>query len=457
MLAEVAIDARDSEVLKGYGFEDLDAESISQFRNLFKSTSPDHPFLVGSDAELLRSLGGARRNRDTGDDELTVAGLLMFGSLVSIRERFPHYNLDYQEHEGEADRWVERVTTDGRWAGNLFQFYRKVLSKLTADLRVPFELDDELQRIDTTHVHAAVREALVNTLVHADYDATTPIRIVKRESVFEFRNPGRLRLPREQVFEGGMSDCRNPAVQTMFQMIGAGEKAGSGFPTILRAWEEQQWRSPRLEQDIEIECTTLTLSFTSLLPPEAVEGVRESVGADFSEFGHHARAVLVTAWVENHVTHERLMQVLDVHSRDLTLLLERLVQDDVLERLGTGRGCYYRFSERLSASGASSPTKDSSSPTKDSSSPTKGSSPTTKDSSSPTKDSSSPTKDSSSPTKDADSRENEPNFELLREIARPIRDTSRAKRKGCRGCAHQVMCTTSAWTLGACCPGRSEA
>ena len=41
-----------------------------------------------------------------------------------------------------------------------------------------------------------------------------------------------------------MSDCRNPTLQKMFQLAGAGEQAGSGFSRILRAWAEQHWRVP---------------------------------------------------------------------------------------------------------------------------------------------------------------------------------------------------------------------
>lgn len=224
MLAEAEAEARDSETLPNYGLDDLDEESIEKYRNLFQSTKPQHSFLEGSTEELLRNLGGMKLNRERGSLELTVAGLLMFGNLVSIRDRFPHYNLDYQERsEGDPSRWSDRVTTDGSWAGNLFQFFRRVLPKLTSDIKVPFRLNDDMRRVDETEVTEALREALVNTLIHADYEATTPIRVVKGENGFEFRNPGRLRVPKEQALAGGVSDCRNPSIQ------GPGEVATTSF------------------------------------------------------------------------------------------------------------------------------------------------------------------------------------------------------------------------------------
>ena len=143
------------------------------------------------------------------------------------------------------------MTLDGLWAGNLLEFYRKVIPKLRDGLQIPFKMGPDLFRKDETPQHEALREATVNTLIHADYMGRGGVRIFRLSHGFEFNNPGRLRLPVEQVRSGGKSDCRNPSLQLMFQMIGAGEKAGSGFPKILQAWREQDWRAPALEEDIE--------------------------------------------------------------------------------------------------------------------------------------------------------------------------------------------------------------
>ncbi len=109
---------------------------------------------------------------------------------------------------------------DGTWSGNLYDFYRKVILKLTADLKVPLRLRDGVQRVDETHVHEAIREALVNTLIHADYEGRVSTLMVKRPEGFTFRNPGGLRLPVEQIRGGGVSDCRNRTLQKMFFLLG---------------------------------------------------------------------------------------------------------------------------------------------------------------------------------------------------------------------------------------------
>ena len=45
-----------------------------------------------------------------------------------------------------AERWGDRLTTDGTWQPNLFQFYLRVVQCLVADLKLPFQLDAHLFR-----------------------------------------------------------------------------------------------------------------------------------------------------------------------------------------------------------------------------------------------------------------------------------------------------------------------
>ena len=205
MLAEAERDARDGEVLKGFGLADLDQNSLAAYRNLFRSTKPGHVWLALNDQELLRRLGGWGVDRERNEDGLTLSGLLMFGLMHTIRDALPDYLLDYQERLSSDPkvRWTDRATLDGTWSGNVFDFYRQVYPRLVADLKVPFRLEEGSRRVDETPVHEALREAFVNTLVHADYSLSTGILVLKHPDRFEFRNPGGLRIPRSRAIQGG--------------------------------------------------------------------------------------------------------------------------------------------------------------------------------------------------------------------------------------------------------------
>lgn len=59
-------------------------------------------------------------------------------------------------------------SNSGDWTGNLFDFYFRTYNRLVQDIKVPFKLEGGI-RIDDTPVHQAIREALANCLVNADF------------------------------------------------------------------------------------------------------------------------------------------------------------------------------------------------------------------------------------------------------------------------------------------------
>jgi predicted HTH transcriptional regulator len=206
MLAEQVEDSRDDRILPGYDLSDLALGTIQAYRQVFFTRDPGHLWNSQDDREFLRLIGGWRKDRETDKSGLTVAGLLMFGQFSVIQEELPNFMLDFQERpEAKTEnRWIDRITLDGKWSGNLYDFYRKVYLKLTADLKVPFQLERG-ERKDETPVHEALREALANVLVHADYSDRASVLVVKRPDMFGFRNPGLMRIPVEVALHGGVA------------------------------------------------------------------------------------------------------------------------------------------------------------------------------------------------------------------------------------------------------------
>lgn len=344
MFAEQVEDTRDERILIQYGIDDIDAESLRIYRQMLSARKPNHPALEHEDIGFLRQIGGWRRDRNSEQEGLTLAGLLMFGRWLSIQEAMPHYFLDYQEQPTveSATRWTDRLVPDGTWSGNLFDFYRRVYRKLSEDLKIPFALKGG-QRTDDTPVHEALREALVNTLVHADYTGRVPIQVIKRGDMFGFRNPGGLRLPLEQVVQGGVSDCRNRLMHQMFLLIGLGERGGSGIPKIYSGWRSQHWRPPALYTKLEPEQTLLELRMLDLLPAGTVQQLQARFGAAFDQLEHAARLILATAVIEHVVNHSRLLEICGTHAHDLSLLLARMVRDGWLVAEGRSRARFYHL------------------------------------------------------------------------------------------------------------------
>jgi predicted HTH transcriptional regulator len=349
MLAEQVEDSRDTRILRGLDLEDLDQPTFRAYRQVFASRDPVHPWVALEDREFLRSIGAWRRNRETGDQGLTLAGLLMFGTMQGIQEELPYYMLDYQERpEARTEqRWIDRLTLDGRWSGNVYDFYRKVYSKLTADLKVPFRLEYG-ERKDDTPIHEALREALVNVLVHADYSDRASVLIVKRPDLFGFRNPGLMRIPVEIALQGGEADCRNRLLHQMFRYVGAGEQAGTGIPKILRGWQSQHWHPPHLyELTSPYPQTLLELRMLDLFPERVITGLRRRFGVAFDRLEQVERTALALAASEGTVTHARLREIANQHPVDLSRCLRSLIDAGMLESSGGPRAVYHIAGDTL--------------------------------------------------------------------------------------------------------------
>lgn len=344
MLAEQVGDSRDNRILKGYDWEDLNIGTFQAYRQIFSNRDPSHLWNTLENREFLRQIGGWRKDRETEVSGITVAGLLMFGEMASIQDEFPNYMLDYQEREEAKaeNRWIDRITLDGKWSGNLYDFYRKVYLKLTVELPVPFDLKGG-ERKDETPVHEALREALANVIVHADYTERASVLVVKRPDMFGFRNPGLMRIPVEIALQGGEPDCRNRTLHKMFRLVGVGEQAGTGIPKIFHDWKLQHWNPPKLHEKSEpYNQTLLELRMIDLFPDQTMAGLRDRFGRDFDSLEYVERVALALVSSEGTVNHARLKAVTTEHPVDLSKILQHLTSMGMLESTG-GRGAIYHL------------------------------------------------------------------------------------------------------------------
>ena len=336
-------DIRDNRILEGYGLDDIDVESLRIYRQMFIDAKPQgHPFLEQDTAGFLRSIKAWRKDRKTQQEGLTLAGLVMFGTWDAIQDALPNYFVDYQEKDDSSHRWIDRVFPDGSWSGNIFDFYRKIFRKLTADFKIGFQLKDG-QRIDDTPAHEAIREALVNMLAHADYTSDSPLFIEKHPDFIGFRNPGLMRVPVKDAIAGGDSLCRNPAIHQMFLNIGLSEKAGSGIPKIYSNSRSQNWQTPNLYEKDSPEQTLLELRMVNLVSEEMHSNLIELFGSSYNALSELKRSILITAATESWFNHERIFSLTSKHTRDITLALSQLVKGGYLASGGNHKGKVYHL------------------------------------------------------------------------------------------------------------------
>lgn len=337
---------RDSRILSNYTIDDVDPETLAQYRRLFATVKPSHPWLSLNDMELLTKLNAYRKDRQTKTEGFTLAGILMFGKTESITdpECAPYYFPDFREHlsTDTSIRWTDRICPDGTWEANLFQFYRRVYPKLTAVLPVPFRLENGI-RIDETPTHIALREAFINSLIHCDYAEEGNIVIEQWITKYRFKNPGTMLVSRAQYYLGGDSVCRNKALQKMFMLIGYSEKAGSGVNKIMTGWEKANRQMPYVEESNQPDKVELTLPMESLLPDDVLTALKQIFGKRIDYIEHNKLITLATCYAEGKITNDQLQYTIAKHSSDISKMLKSLCQEGYLTSVGSGRGTKYHI------------------------------------------------------------------------------------------------------------------
>lgn len=248
----------------------------------------------------------------------TTAGLLMFGEEYHIVREFPEYFLDYREMLDPTIRWTDRLqSSSGDWSGNVFDFFFRVNSKIAKDIKKPFKLEG-ITRVDDTPVHKAVREALVNCLVNTDYFLPCGVVIKKEDDKLVIENPGSIRTGKKQMLRGGISDPRNKTLMKMFNMIGIGERAGSGIPDIYQVWENEGWPMPVVEESYNPDRTRLSLEFakkqTIKTSEEEKEPKRSQKGAEKEPIkgAERKKEILKLIKVNSTITQVEIMKELDL-------------------------------------------------------------------------------------------------------------------------------------------------
>ena len=332
----------DGRILKNFSKDDLDPASIQQYRRRFEQWNPEHVWIKLSDDQFLEKLNVFRKDRKTGEYGLTYAGLLMFGTYSAIMDENPNFFPDYQEIQDPKDRWIDRICPDGNWESNLFQFYSRVLPILQNFLPKPFILEDN-QRKTETPAHVAVREALVNMLVHADHTENATLNVYKYPNKMVFSNPGTMLISPKQYYHGGESICRNKYLQTMFTFLGSAEKAGSGADKIIHGWEKQNWKRPYITERSRPNKVILTLSMESLLDENVKNALVQLFGERVNTLPQSQLTALALAYSEEEITNERLQYALDIHRADITKMLSDMCANKLLQSSGHGRGTKYHI------------------------------------------------------------------------------------------------------------------
>jgi len=238
---------------------DLNPETIKQYRNLFLQVNPNHRYLVLSDGEFLEKLLVLKGGK------VTYGGLIVFGGEDAIQRKMPNFRVEYLEitgtsYEDASARYDFRISSEG----NLFQAFFLIYERLLKKIEIPFSVRQGIRNDDPPHLQA-LREALVNLIIHTDYFSKSNPRIRVFSDRFEFYNPGALPKKIELILKEDFSLPRNPIIAKIFRYVNFAENIGSGFHKMINGWQSKYKMRPVIDGDFDfykITFPTITSTIT---------------------------------------------------------------------------------------------------------------------------------------------------------------------------------------------------
>lgn len=165
----------------------------------------------------------------------TYAGLILFAK--DLANWLPNAYVQYVRFDGP--RMSDEVSAEKRFQGDLLSVVRDLASyiKLIGDQR-PVRVSALQEAMAADYPETAIREFLMNAVLHRSYEAPQPVRFYQYSDRIEIHNPGPLYgLARPENFPAQTS-YRNPVLAEAMKTLGAVNRFGRGVERAQRALEK---------------------------------------------------------------------------------------------------------------------------------------------------------------------------------------------------------------------------
>lgn len=218
------------------------------------------------------------------------------------------------------------------FGGSLFSQMEDMYAYLDLRNRTKATFDGLYRHDARDYPEEALREALLNSLVHRDYSFSASTLISVYDDRIEFVSVGG--LPSGIALEDillGLSVCRNPKLAAVFYRLNLIEAYGTGMPKILKAYA-----GSGVKPKIEVSSNAFKITLPN----------RNSATRDLTAVSDTTKSKeeQILAWIEanGHVVRSDVDALLHVSQATANRILKRMVADGLLRQEGRGRGTRYK-------------------------------------------------------------------------------------------------------------------
>ncbi|MCI7262982.1 MAG: ATP-binding protein [Clostridium sp.] len=225
-------------------FASLRQELLAEYVALLKKGKPHLSALSENEIYELVSI---KRN-----DVLTLSAVMNFSPYPQAY--FPQFCIIATvvpgNEVGVIGELGERFIDNQRIEGNVAEMLDGAMQFVSRNMRTRTIINPQTGKREdrTDYPIPAIREAILNALVHRDYSIHTegmPIQLIMFDNRIEIRNPGGLygRIRIDQLGKV-QPDTRNPVLASELEVLKITENRYSGIPTIRRTMKEYHLRQP---------------------------------------------------------------------------------------------------------------------------------------------------------------------------------------------------------------------
>lgn len=205
---------------------------------------------------------------------------------------------------------------------------------------------DKLTRLDRRdYPEIAVREALMNLLVHRDYAFSASALISVYADRLEFASVGGLvqGIELEDVMMG-LSVCRNQDLANVFYRLRLIEAYGTGMGKIMKAYEDAEKKPV-----IETTKNAFKITLPNMNAKFEMAGVlaanpnpsKDRISAAAEEMDGEEEKVMKYARAHGEITRIHVEEILGVSPSTASRLLKRMCQKNMLKQYGKARKTRY--------------------------------------------------------------------------------------------------------------------
>ena len=178
----------------------------------------------------------------------TNGGIILFGKPLVRLQYFSYAEVRCARFKGTTKaEFIDQLDIKG----NILNAIEEVPKFIRRNTKMSSEFSNGMTRKDIPeYPTAGIREALVNALVHANYEIPgTRILIAIYDDRLEIQNPG-IMPPGMSIeqFKAGVSRIRNPVIARIFSELGLMEEWGSGYKRIQAVCKEYGYPEPKWEE-----------------------------------------------------------------------------------------------------------------------------------------------------------------------------------------------------------------